>query len=670
MTLELIKIATNKSVLNKPEEEEVLVPEYTDEEREYLKRLQQRLETAASQRDRTHPEFDNLDYLTYWWACENLANTTLQPQKEKGEPDFRSGVIRTKLMAFLSAFQSLNLGADIVALDKRDLPIQSLGDAMEDVLYKTKELDNDEELQMLRQYELLKHGYVFVEEVWEEKMEIRKKIEEGFFGQKRGVKWKTEKVKPMGRPRRTIIPGPAVYLGDLNKYLIEDQPYIFTVEIKSYDDTEKIYGDWEMWKYVSKKLRSFSGEKGEKMIHNAWRLTKEVKEGQCEIIKYQDKPNNEYQIIINGVPMLPMGYPFPWGHGEYSIVQQNLEPIRANFAYGKSFVFKNKNIVAILDTMMKLMVLKSYKSLIPPLLNLSDRIISKKVLMPGQITRGIPKGSLVPVTEYTDQGVNNSEFNMVELVKRYVDENTVSPTFTGTKEAGGKVTATQILELQRQARMMMALFLLAASLLEKKLDMKRLMILLEKWFDPVDQVLDESRNQLINLYRVVSREKIIEGKGKGVRMVVPIEPLPSKEELAQTEERLRKEIGMPVKIIAIDPESLKRAKITWTIITKPKEKKTSEYSKILFGAMVQDALALGLRLKPEWVEEKFAEVWEEDPSKIFERGAPTMPSEEAFLPPKTVAEALKTPTPTPAGIKVSPEVKAPAGEPIPPKLAE
>jgi len=658
MSLEIVK----SILVAKEPEDQTPIPEYTDEERDYLRNLQKRLETAATQRNQTHEEFDNLDYISYWWACERGANTTIKAAKEKGEPDFRSGTIRTKLFAFLSAFQSLNLGPDIVAFDKRNIPVQKLGDGMETILWKTKENENDEEWKMIRQYELLKHGYVFVEEVWEEKYKIIKNIKKGFFGQKKGVKWETKILKGMGNPKRTIIPGPAVYLGDLTKYLIEDQPYIFTVEIKDYEEAKKIYGDWEMWTYVSKKKRSFSGEKGDRMVKNAWRLTQEAKENKCEIIKYQDKPNNEYQIIINGVPMLPIGYPFPWGHGEYSIVQQNLEPIRADFAYGKSFVFKNKNIVAILDTMMKLGVLKTYKSFLPPLLNLSDRVISKKVLMPAQITRGIPKGSLVPVTDYTDQGMNNSELNMVELVKRYIDENTVSPTFTGTKEAGGEVTATQIIQLQRQARMMMALFLLAVSLLEKKLDMKRLMILLEKWFDPVDEVLDEARQELVNVYRVISKEKVIGKEGTGVELVIPVEPLPSAEQLKEVEDNLKEEIGRPVRIIAISPKEIKKAKYTWTIITKAKEKKTSEYSKILFGAMVQDALALGLRLKTDWVEEKFAEVWEEDPNKLFERG-PAPP------PVATPATEFKAPTPVPVGLKIPPAVEGGGIKPPVPEAA-
>ncbi len=92
------------------------------------------------------------------------------------------------------------------------------------------------------------------------------------------------------------------------------------------------------------------------MSVNAWRFLDGSKEGQVERIRYQDKPNNELQIILNGVLMLPVGYPLTAisSDGEYTFIQQNLEPIRHDFAYGKSFIFKNKNLVAVVDEMMKL----------------------------------------------------------------------------------------------------------------------------------------------------------------------------------------------------------------------------------------------------------------------------------------------------------------------------
>lgn len=626
---------TSKSILSK-EEKDVEIPEYTDEEKDYLRNFQQRLEKAKQLRDKSFEEFDGMSLGQYWNENEKTANTQLKPKKNRSDVIYQSGTLRNKMIAFLSTLVGLNLSPEISAFNKQDIKINALGNAMEDVIDKTEELEQDEEKRMLRQYELLKHGTVFVEEIWNEKWKVVKDIVKGFLGLFREVEWIAKKEKEIGQPIKNIIPLTSVYLGDLTKYFIEDQPYIYTLQYKNYDEVKQIYEGWEMWDYVSKEIRSFSGTADDKMVFNAWRLG-DAKKNQVEIIKYQDKPNNEFQIILNGVPMLPMGYPLTAinKYHEYNITQQNLEPIRQDFAYGKSFVFKNKNIVSLLDEMTKFAILKTQKSFAPPYINTGSRVISSRVFMPGKISMGIDRDVLQPLSDKESQGVTASEFNMIQELIKTVDRNTASQTFTGAKEQGGTPTATQIIELQRQARIMLGLVILSTSLLEKKLAVLRLMNIIQNWFNPLDEVVDQTRQVLKNRYRIVSRERSINGKGLGTRMVVPTETLPSKEQLRGVEEKMEKRMGMPVRIIALNPKEIKQMKYMWVVKVHPKEKKSSEISKLMFRSMISDAIALGLPLNLEHVAERFAEVWDERSDKLFMKGGmtpPVMPGEEGTTP--------------------------------------
>ena len=637
------------SILEKEVEFEIIeTPDYTDKEKTYLSNLQKRFETAQRLRDANHEQFDGLNFISYWEANERGANTRITPIKNKGDSLFQSGTLRTKLLAFLSTFQGLNLGADISAFTEQEVLVNNLGNSMEIIIDKTEELENDEEKKMLREYEMLKHGYVFVEELWEERWEVKKKLTSGFFGDKKKVKWTTTRKKALGAPKRNILSGLSVYLGSLREYFIKDQPYIYTFEILDRVDAEQLYSHFEMWEHVSKIRKSLSSTTGMGMVENAWRLFSDTKKEQVEVIKYQDKINNEFQIVLNGVPMLPMGFPLTEinGDGEYTIIQQNLEPIQHDFAYGKSFIFKNKNLVAVLDEMMRLGVLKTQKSFLPPYINTSNRIISRNVLMPGKISRGIKKGELVPITDKEAQGVTSSEFGMISELKRFIDEKTVSPTFTGSREKGTRVTATQIMEIQRQAKIMMGLMVLTAGLLHKKLTTKRLMILLEKWFDPIDKELDASRKMLKNRYRRVAVETDIEKEGRGVRMVIPTNNIPNPREIQGLEKSMRKRIGKPIRLVFLNPDQLKQARLTWVVHVNPKEKKSSELSKILFGQMIQDAVNLGLRLNPGFIEKRFAEVWDEDAGKMF--------SKEPEMPIQNEEGVKRTESP-----RISPQIKIP-----------
>ena len=650
------------SVLAEEEKVEIKRPDYTSEEQTYIGKLQRRLETARNNRDQAHGEFDNVDYISYWWANERGANTVIQYKKNKDDTAFQSGTLRTKMLAFLSTFLGLNLSPDVTAFDANNFPVGALGEAIEDVMEKCDELENDEEKKMLRWYELLKQGTVYVEDLWNEKYVVEKDVSKDFDG-KKDAKWTVKRKKGDSRPIRRIVPGTAVYLGDMSKYLIEDQPFIFTVEVIRYDEAKQIYGDWEAWESVSKTKNSFSGNLGEEMVNNCWRLLDTDTE-KVEVIRYQDKINNEFQIILNGVLMMPLGYPLTAisPDGEYTIVQQNLEPIRDTFAIGKSFIFKNKNMVAVLDKMMQLGVLKTYKSYMPPYLNTSERTLSRDVFSPGKITRGIQPGQLQPISEQETKGVTQSEFNMIQEMTQIIDRNTVSQTTTGAKEGGERVTATQIMQLQRQAKIMMGMTTLSVALLEKKLAYKRLTLVLKNWFEPTDQKVDEARGQLKNRYRSVSSEKTISKKGRGIQMVVPTENVPKPGEIRALEDEATKRMGVPIKMIMLNPKELKKARLLWVININPKEKKTSEFNRLMFSEMVAGAIGLGFPINPDWGMERYAQVWEEDPGKMFLRGEqPQQTKEPSGTATQGTAGAGQAQKGVKQGIMPKPETASPKG---------
>lgn len=632
-------------------------PSYSDEEIEYLSNLRQKMVNARDTREAAHIEFDGMSYSQYWNKCESLANTEIKPKKDKTDIRFMSGTLRTKLFAFLSNIVGLNLEPDITAYNKDNIPLNNLGNAMEIVNWKSCELDNDEEKKLLRQYTLLTHGTCFVEELWEDKYCYQKKELPNYKGEYKDVKISSKLVKKDSRPTRNIVPGISVFLGDITKYFIEDQPFIFTVQTMRYDQAEKIYGKFENWKYVPKKITRFKADLTTNLPYY-WTLLEE-QDDYVEIIKYSDKPNQEYQIIINGIIMLPIGMPFPWGYNEYNIVQQNLKPIRANFAYGKSPIYENRNIADLLDEMTRMALLKTEKSFMPPYLNLSSRVINNSVLMPGKISMGIPPGVLQPVNPKESEGVTNSEYNMIESLMRNIDANTVSQTFTGQQEMGSNVTATQIVELQRQSRVMLGLVVTCASLLEKKCTSLRILNLLKHWFDPIDTTMDEARGVVTNQYRVISQQTNIGNEGRGLKVVSVTEEKYDSAAVKREEEALKQAIGMPVRIKLIRAEEIRQAKYIWVITVNPREKKSSELSKLMFNQMLTEGVNLGLPFNMQYVQERFAEVWEEDPSKLFSAEQPDLTQQTAGVPgvsnesgmPNPKAQANMKPTVKPVELK-------------------
>lgn len=632
--------------------QEVPEPLYSAEEEHYLKGLRMRMENARNARDEGHEEFDHMPYDTYYELNERLANTTIQPKRNKEDVNYQSGTIRQKVFALLASVVNLNLSGDITAYDKEGLAIQSLGDAMEDIILKTKDLDNDEENKMLRQYELLKHGTVFVEELWDKRKRKTKKLNGKFDGKVKGVSWTERLEEAFARPTRNIIPGINVYLGDITKYDVSDQPYLFTVDVKPYDEAEKIFGEWERWEHVTKKLKKWDESEGAPTLRHDWRLM-ETKDNFVEIVRYQDKWNNEFAVLLNGVLMTPVGLPLPWGYEDYNMAQQNLEPIHSKFAYGKSLVFRIRNKVSLLDEMMRLGLLKTQKSFMPPYLNVSGRILSNRVLMPGKISHGIPPGTIAPINEKEAEGITQSELAMIEELQESIDSETTSPTFQG-QQAEGNPTATEIIELQRQAKILLGLTIFSCSMLEWKLEWKRLDNILANWFKP-DETLDKARGELKERFKPVSVEREIEGEGRGQRIVVPSKNIPSPQSIMKAEDALSEQQGTPVRLIFLNPDEIRESKMTWQIVVRPTERKTSETSKLLFRAFAEDAMAFFPDLvNRQHLAEEMANTWEKDPSKVL------LSTEEQQLQQQQLAE--QEAAASGGGEKVSPRGNLPTAE--------
>lgn len=593
-------------------------PNYTPDQVLYLAGLQSRLERPKNDRDSAHDEFDGMDYLTRYEDEERQANSFIPPKQNKTDTNFISGTIRHKMLALLSAINALNLEPDYSAYDKNSILVGELGNALNIIRQKADEDDEDEEKKVMRQMELLKHGTVFVEETWKVEWRKGKKLNKKFEGNITGIDWSNRLEKVYENPCRTVLDGRSVYLGDISQPFITKQPYLFTVDDMSYEEAKAIYGEWEMFKYVPKEIARFAntGNPNSGMAYGAWKLL-ETATKRVEIVKYQDKWANEFQIILNGIPMLPIGFPMPWKHGEYNITQQNLEYIHPHFAYGRSFVSRLKVQAALLDEILRLIILKTQKSFMPPRANQTGRVVSKNVFMPGVITMGLNPDQLKVLSEQDKEGAMRGELETMRIISENIDQNSVSPTFAG-QQTKGNPTATEILELQRQAKMVLGLTVFAAAMLEKKLGQLRLFNILENWFNPVDTEVDQARQELVNRYRVANVKKNLDGVGMGSAMVIP-STNPAMFGAGAPEQIYKDEQASaePVRKIYVNPEQLQSAKLTWKVTVNPTEVGGSERSKQLFERMIQGAMELGLPLKPDYIMQRFAETWQENPGKLF-----------------------------------------------------
>jgi hypothetical protein len=353
----------------------------------------------------------------------------------------------------------------------------------------------------------------------------------------------------------------------------------------------------------------------------------ELKDNQVEIILYQDQTRDEFQIIINSVLMMPLGFPLSAvsPRGKYNIAKQVYRVIHDKFAYGSSFVSSGsvKEISAIIDEMLKLFTLKTRKSFTPAYVNTSGRVIDKKVLSPGRISMGFDPSALTPIAGNEVQGATSGEIAFFKELQDLVNKSTVSEQFTGQQGKSG-TTATEVIELQKQARLTLTLTIASCAFLEMKLGYLRLFLILDKWFEPIDTRVEdvEEARELLNVYRTTNREVNIEGEGFGERMVIPTDSLPDSVDIRQQELNDEKAKGKPVRKIYLNPTTLKNAKIFWYIKVNPKERESSPFAKMEFREELNDILTMiniGSVPNRDAIEEEFSRVHRKSRSKFFQK---------------------------------------------------
>ncbi len=613
---------------------------YGEEQKEYLTHLQGRLESAYRVKSTIHPEFNNLTYYQRYENNLKVANTHhLDPKKNDDDVVVSSGTIESKLDSLLSHINNLNLSIEVLAYDKDKNNVVALGHALEDIIHDTEcnepgsDDSGDEEKRLARQREMLIQGEVFVQEEWLRVWEQKKVIKEQFDGRFASGNWDKKLTKVFEGPSRTMLYGPNVFLGDITEFYMEKQPYIFAVVQMSYALAKTRYGQFENWKYVRKGAipqGSTGADEVKTIFENKWRLTELSKE-QVEVVLYQDQPNDEFQILINGMLMLPIGYPLSAVSpmGKYNIVKQVFRVIHDKFAYGKGFVSSGsvQQISKIIDEMLRLFVLKERKSIMPAYVNTSGRVIDRKVLSPGRISMGIDPGSLQPIASNEVQGINAGEVGFYNTMNELIDKSTVSSQFAGQPGKSG-TTATEVATLQQQASLTLTLSITSCALLEKKLGYLRLYNVLENWFDPIGtsvQTLGEARS-LIKNYRRTTRSVSIDGAGIGERSVYATDQaVPDAESIRQLEIQDEKARGIAVRKIFLNPEELRKAKLMFYITVTPKEKESSNFYKTVFRDMLNDVIALaklGAQLNIEGIEEEFARVWGKKQDKLFASAPP------------------------------------------------
>lgn len=630
--------------------------DYNEKEKIYRGYMIERINSARVQRDGGHIEFDDMDYLTNYETNLRAGNMYSPPRRNRYDTRIVTGTTHEKENTLLSALLNYNLEPTVTAFDEEDYIINELGENLEDMIKKSREMEEYDDKRPLIYKELLDQGTCFVEEVYVERFRVEKDTKNFDWSEGMkvsGAKWDARLKKVYKGCEAQLLPGTKVYLGNFKEFFIKKQPFLFTIETMTYNEARTMYGEWERWKYVPKKVVHFS-ENFDYIDYRNWTLL-DSEEDTVEIIKYQDKWNNEFQLLINGVMMLPVGFPLTAisPSGEYTIAKGDVEPIPF-CAYSKSIPAKTKVDQQIFDEFLKTVVLKFQQSAQPPMANNTKVALSKNIFMAGTIHNDVDPSKLQPIIP--GGGLTDGELRAFDIIKGIIDSKSVSPIFSGETSAGSQ-TATEIMELKKQSMMKLGLLIWGVMSLERQLAWLRLQNILCHWTKPIDSKIDEVTGQLTEKFRTISVETTLETGRKG-RKIIAMDPqmtdMMTPEHIKAEEEFLSEQL--PTRKVYMNPKALAQLKATYFITINPTEKNTSELRRVLFEQNLKTAMMLWPQdLNQEYAKERFAVLAGEDPDKFFNKvnpameslagGPPAMPNQNPNMPQPAIQSQMMPSTP-------------------------
>jgi hypothetical protein len=241
------------------------------------------------------------------------------------------------------------------------------------------------------------------------------------------------------------IPLEDFYISNPYEPDVQKQPYIIWKRITTYDEAYFEFSHYENWKYVRPGAYALTQEPTT-FYRN--KLYTELNQIQVEILRYYNRKDNQHIVTINGIVMYDG--PIPFKDGKYPFAKYICEPYDNFFFWGMSMGQKFMGEQDVQNTLVNMMLDKTYGSLLPYGLSSDlDDLIEDDTLAPNKIRK---VGDINKWKFDTLPGVESGEQAMFQTIMNLARENSgIQGGGDAYTPRGGKLPVRQVLLQQQEA---------------------------------------------------------------------------------------------------------------------------------------------------------------------------------------------------------------------------
>lgn len=579
------------------------------------------LMNMAAMRETKHPQFDGMGYSLWNQTNEQADMSFLPPKKNKMDSRIVTGTTHEKDTTILSLISSFNFEVKVRAFNEDEVEEVDLGEALTAMIRKSRELEDYDGKRSLFYRNMLVQGTSFIREKYVEAYVPKKTITHFDGADLDKTQWTESGFEVLyDGCMSDLVDGKKVFLKDIRQWDIKKQPEVHTVEYIPRPLAESIFGGMKRWANVPKRITPTAQATYLTLssIYADWTFAL-IDDDKVEVWEKFKPYDNTYQIYLNGIPMLPVGFPLTAisPSGCIPLAKGDLDRMNL-FAYSKSIPSKTKILQAVWDEVLRVMLIKFKQGAFVPSGNLSNKVLSENIFMPGRFTPDISAADLPPLI--ANPGLNNSDFSFFNLLKQTMDSISVSSALEGQQPEAG-MTATQYLDQQKKQIMKLGASIDSFINWEKQMAHLRCMNLIANWTTPYDRKLNDTKDKLVNLYRTIAAQDTFDNGKSGTRIIkfTPDTGSRTSEDIYDEEQAMGKAKNQEVRYSYINPELLRSIKFNFYYEVVPTDKNNDKLSQMVFMNNVMQAMQVfgPQSLNTDYLKKRFAQVMGEDFDKFF-----------------------------------------------------
>jgi hypothetical protein len=479
--------------------------------------------------------------------------------KESWQSNVFHPVTRNKFKAMLAAVALDVPEIGIIAQNEKSERDQSRAEIMRNLIKFSYNKENKEEMIFFEAWEAAEKGTVIVYDGYQ-KGKAKRNIIKSYDPETGEIETKEEEVETGNKCISAIVPLANFFIKDWQIYDIQKQPSICWVERMNVADFENEFGKYKKAKFVKTTNQLTSKNETDTFFREYWNERTSESEP-VEVIRYFNKPKDEFKIIANGVLLFEA--PLLLGKKEkyYPFAKTVFEPFATDFFYGNSLPNSLMGEQDVINSLFNMALDKTYKSMAPALLignaNKDDFDLEDQHTT---IDTKIYVQDIAQVREMPINGISQSDVQMLDIVSRGLDLSSVDSNQQGV--AGRGVTAREVVLANENAKKLKGImYMFLTSLWLQKMNLRVMNILIYFTKPKVQMIMGENGKQnIIDQYQsfVVENAELSDGsKGTlGVEMVEDEKELPTPEEVDIQEETEKMRSGEKYEKIVITSDYL------------------------------------------------------------------------------------------------------------------